>query len=462
MSRLHNLTKLFIGVMLFSLASTPAFTALAQTPSSIVGQSKKEGLRYVKSAALIIYVSDYKTWPPLRNTKAEAVDLVKALKLQGFIVKVLPDPRNRVELESEINSFAADYAMSRAYDRVLIYFAGHGLARRNIGFLVPSDASKPVFAASSVSADSQFYKETLKMNNLYYNMKDYRSKHVLLVLDTCSSGSIFGPSAKSAQSVPKENLNDVFQRDARQVLTAGFEDEEVPGKSIFTPLFIEAIEGKADSNQDAIVTVTEVYEYIQRNLPLRKTDKRPQTPQYGTVAIQEGIPQSAGDMIFYPKLSAKPIDKPMPTKVPALKDIPSKEDSQAEKDLQARARRSKYTVQYFGKVNDGNVVSGALKKLGFSSTQLPSENGLKLSDTIWVGGKVNIEDAKLLAYVLMQDGIKLKAIKTFKQRPDRDPSQMNVIQIGADGFLPKDCKPLTIEQIASARVFDRSSLVCAR
>ena len=462
MLSIHDLRKKIFCLVAFSLACTTGLTALAQMPFEIDSQIQKTKISYRQSAALIIYVSDYKVWPPLRNTKAEADELRKALEKQGFIVKVLPDPRNRVELESEINSFAADYAMSRAYDRVLIYFAGHGLARRNVGFLVPSDAPKPVFVASSLLADSQFYKETLKMNYIYYNMKDYRSKHVLLVLDTCSSGSIFGPNAKSAQSVARRNVNEAFRQEARQVITAGFEDEEVPGKSIFTPLFLEAIEGKADSNQDAIVTVTEVYDYIQRNLPLRKTDKNPQTPQYGIVEIQEGISQGAGDMLFFHNVSTKSINKPKPSEVTTSTNMPANEDLRAETELQSKERRSKYKVQYFGKVNDGNVVSNALNKLGFSSIQLPSENGLKLSDTIWVGGKVDIEDAKLLAYVLIQDGIKLKAIKTFLKRPDRDPSQMNVIQIGADGFLPKDCKPLLIEQIANARGFDRSSLVCSR
>jgi uncharacterized caspase-like protein len=462
MTSIHELTKKLIGLVLFGLTYTAGLTALAQVPFGVVSQSPKTGLSYNKSAALIIYVSDYKIWPPLRNTKAEADDLRKVLEKQGFIVKVLPDPHNRVELESEINSFAADYAMSRAYDRVLIYFAGHGLARRNIGFLVPSDAPKPVFVASSLSADSRFYKETLKMNSLYYNMKDYRSKHVLLVLDTCSSGSIFGHNTKPAQSVARKNVDEAFRQDSRQVLTAGFEDEEVPGKSIFTPLFLEAIEGKADSNQDAVVTVTEVYEYIRRNLPLRKTDKKPQTPQYGEVDIQDGIPQDTGDMLFFSKSSTNPTEKPIPGEVPSSNGKPAKEGHQVDTELQAKLRRSRYKVQYFGKVNDGHVVSNALRKLGFTSTLLPSENRLELSDTIWVGGKVDIEDAKLLAYILIQDGVKLKAIKTFEQRPDRDPSQMNIIQIGADGFLPKDCKPLRIEQIASANRFDRSSLVCRR
>ena len=457
-----EMMKWLFGVAVISIAFSVMTPAIAQMPVQAANGSEQDRFKYRKSAALIVYVSNYKVWSPLPNTESEANDLKQALEKQGFVVQILPNPHNRVELESEINSFAADYAMSRGYDRVLIYFAGHGLARRNIGFLVPSDAPEPEFASSSLMADSRFYKETLKMNSLYYNMKDYRSKHVLLVLDTCSSGSIFGNNAKHSQSVTAKSVDVAFNQDSRQVLTAGFEDEEVPKRSIFTPLFIEAIEGKADFNQDSIVTVTEVYEYIRRELPVRKSDTKPQTPQYGVVEIQDGKAESAGDMIFVTKTSTKPIDVPVSSTIPTLTVNPAEQNQQVESDLIAMKRRSKYTVQYFGKVNDGDVVNRALRKLGFSSTHLPSENNLKLSDTIWVGGKVNLEDAKLLAYVLIQDGIPLKAIKTFSSKPGRDPSQMSVIQIGADGFLPKTCKPLTIEQINNAQGFDRSSLVCKK
>jgi hypothetical protein len=428
-----------------ALTST-VFSAIANPENKPVTIRNKTGasvISYANSRALVIWVGDYKIWPKLSHVKNEAEQIRAALEKHGFLVK-MSEGFTAQDIKSSLDSFTAEYAYRKDVDRIVIFFTGHGLSRNRNGFLIAADSPEPQFSGDIV--DTQFFMKTVPMERFYQEIATlYTSKHILFILDTCFSGSIFKnkPNLPVIDNTSLVNINNL----SRQVITAGDESQEVPEKSIFTPLFINAINGSADSNQDGIVTGSEIASYLMTQVPKKASlSNHPQSPQYGRIAASAKNDMSFGEIVFKKVnlSSSQPITE---LKIPEI----------------ASKRRSSYAVEYFGKgkVNDSNHVESVLHKLGFTQAKLPSQKDATISDSIWVGDAVNIEDVKVLAYSLIQDGVRLESIRTFDKKSS-NIKRPKLIQIGADLDLGVNCKPLTTQQIQMATRIDRTTLVCGK
>lgn len=170
-------------------------------------------------------------------------------------------------------------------DRLLFFFAGHGFTkegnRGQIGFLVPSDG------------DFKNLNSLIRWDDLTRNAELINAKHILFIIDACYSGLAF------KRSVPPQGsqrfITDLLQRPARQVLTAGKEDQKVADgggpqgqNSIFTGCLIEGIRGKA-CNDEGVLTASFLMSYVYENVG--KNPRSEQTPHFGHL-------EGEGDFIF--------------------------------------------------------------------------------------------------------------------------------------------------------------------
>jgi hypothetical protein len=138
--------------------------------------------------AIVVGVSNYEKWPKLPNAVNDAEEVADRLKKMGFRVKLILNPTYR-ELRASLTDMV--YETGRERDRaVLFYYAGHGETETladgtKIGYIVPIDC--PVlnkdpkgFALSAISM-REIESASMKM----------RSKHVLMLFDSCFSGALF-------------------------------------------------------------------------------------------------------------------------------------------------------------------------------------------------------------------------------------------------------------------------------
>jgi len=114
-------------------------------------------------------------------------------------------------------------------------------------------------------------------------------------------------------------------------------------------------------------------------------------------------------------------------------------------------KRRAITVQYFPKDVDREIVEGALREVGFRLISGRTQVADVPTNSIWFGVSVGIEDVKLVAYTLIRAGVKIKAI-----RPFRNPTgaRASLIQVGADALLI-DAPALTVAEIRSTSNFER-------
>lgn len=260
--------------------------AKAQVSSlKITDANGKEVIFYQESHALVIWAGDYQYWNKLNNIENEANDVVDALKRQGFQVKLVSNPKGQ-KLRDEIQAFINNHGYDQN-NRLVIFFAGHGHTRKKTkGYLVPIDAPDP---ATNRQNEQDFLKVALDMDQVESWAKQVDAKHVLFVFDSCFSGTIF--KQRSGKEKPLY-VQSVMNKPVRQFLTAGDADQRVPAKSVFTPLFVRALEGAADYTKDGYVTGSELGLYLKENLS-QYTKK--QTPQFGTIRDPDF---DQGDIVF--------------------------------------------------------------------------------------------------------------------------------------------------------------------
>jgi len=229
---------------------------------------------YSQSHALVIGVSKYQdsAWGQLDSVPRDVREVKKALEGQGFNVETILNPTKQ-DMNDRIEQFIGDYGFEKN-NRLLFYYSGHGYTQerdgRQFGYLVPSDAPNPL------TDEKGFFRKTLKMTRILSWAKEIESKHALFVFDSCFSGSVL---RSRALSVP-EDISYSTSKPVRQFISAGSADQPVPAESVFRPLFIRGINGKADLDGDGYVTGNELGMYLQKEVP---TYESGQTPQYGKI-----------------------------------------------------------------------------------------------------------------------------------------------------------------------------------
>jgi len=158
-------------------------------------------------------------------------------------------------------------------DTVLIFFAGHGapeVDQRGIErdglakYLVPSDAEP-----------DDLYSTALPMDELQTIFGRIEAERVVAFLDTCYSGAAGGRTF-SSKKTRASHVDDLFlerlaRSKGRAIMTASrpaevsIELSEL-GHGIFTYFLVQGLKGAADMNRDGIVTLQELYEYVEQQV----------------------------------------------------------------------------------------------------------------------------------------------------------------------------------------------------
>lgn len=242
-------------------------------------------VRYQKSWALVIGINDYEELGALahavNDAKAVAKTLIESFSFPEENVEILLN--EQATLDAIRTSYLRLADQTEPDDRVLVFFAGHGTTRRgtrgDVGYLVP------------VGGDIEKIETLLRWDELTRSADQIEAKHMLFVMDACYGGL----AVTRGTAGTTRYLRDLLQRRARQVLTAGKEDELVsdgdgprPGHSIFTGHFLEALDGGA-ANQEGIINAQRVMTYVAEHVG--QDDRSFQTPHFGHV-------DGDGDFIF--------------------------------------------------------------------------------------------------------------------------------------------------------------------
>ena len=280
--------SLFITLTIFVTSLIiPATLSAATRGIRVVSKGGQDLHIYESYHALVVGVSDYTKWPDLPYAVNDAKEVAQRLKELGFEVKLVLNPDSR-ELKRAINEMT--YGAGRKRNRaILFYYAGHGETETmadetNMGYIIPKDC--PLLEKDPIG----FNTHAVSMREIESVSLRIRSKHVLMLFDSCFSGALFA----LIRAVP----NDITEKSTlpvRQYITAGREDEQVPDKSMFKRCFLIGLKGGADLTGDGYITGSEMGMYLADNVV--NYTRRRQHPQYGKINNPD---LDQGDFIFVP------------------------------------------------------------------------------------------------------------------------------------------------------------------
>ncbi|MCI5136978.1 MAG: peptidase C14, partial [Candidatus Electrothrix sp. AR1] len=237
--------------------------------------------KFRRSLAIIIGIDQYTNNIPQLSTAAnDARELKKILEdKHGYEVIILTDEKatksgmEGVFLDKRITSLSEN-------DRLLFYFAGHGIALDGEhdpkGYLIPQDAQRE---------DSSTFWPMIELHNA---LDALSCRHMLAILDCCFAGAFRWSSKRAFQPLPeiiyKERYDRFIRDPAWQAITSAAYDQEALdtlsgydlgvhgfGKeqqqhSPFALALFEALDGAADTTPkkgDGVITVTELISYLQ-------------------------------------------------------------------------------------------------------------------------------------------------------------------------------------------------------
>lgn len=180
-------------------------------------------------------------------------------------------------------------------DLVVIYYAGHGApdpTRPDNLYLLPSDADINSLAATGFPMWD--VKTALR--------RQIAAERVLVIADACHSagaadGDVVGGGGSNAIA---GGFSQLFTPSRRLMMTAAntnefsLEDAKWGGHGVFTHFLLEALGGKGDADGDGIVTFTEVFDYVAKNVRT-STDGRqnPQRSGFGDIPLAV-VPAAGG------------------------------------------------------------------------------------------------------------------------------------------------------------------------
>ncbi|MGD1929920.1 MAG: caspase family protein [Leptolyngbyaceae cyanobacterium] len=237
--------------------------------------------KFERSIAISIGINSYRHGiATLQTAVADAQNLADVLQREhGYTVETYLDADASLQnLRSHLKNLSQQIT---DHDRLLIYFAGHGIAKESnqksqngqsyggpVGFLIPQDA-RP-------EDESTF----LPMQELYEALASLPCQHLLLILDCCFAGAFRWANTRDLL-IPEKMYRQRFERfqnsAAWQVLTSASQDQKAldilrdnrslgqtsPQHSPFASALFEALAGEADLIRDEVITATELYLYLR-------------------------------------------------------------------------------------------------------------------------------------------------------------------------------------------------------
>ena len=234
--------------------------------------------------AVVIGVGDYesKRVPKLRFAEPDADAMYRLLTTRAgyprenvvLLTDTAPEKPTLQNIRLALGDFLA--RKTTREDMVLIYYAGLGAPEADA-------ASKDKDGLAKYLIPRNVQPESLRstafaMDEIQGILDRIPAERVVLLLDTSYSGVAGGRSFVPSNARPR-NLSDQFlerltKGRGRLVITASGPNEVALepadlGHGLFTYYLLEALSGKADRNGDGIVTVSELYPYVEDQVERR-------------------------------------------------------------------------------------------------------------------------------------------------------------------------------------------------
>jgi uncharacterized caspase-like protein len=382
-------------------------------------------------------------------------------------------------------------------DLLIFYCACHGSPDFS------SANAKDVYLITHDTDPSKIAVRGLPMKHINDALKATRPNRIVVFADTCYSAAIAGDGKDRSPEQSNGQINNYYREELSTAkegiaLLASSEANQTSqedakwggGHGVFTYYLLKGLQGEADSNNNGLVTVGELFEYVRKEVREATGDK--QHPSIGTSAYDRNLPLAhfakvptpfAGNSDNSQVVNRQTHDRPgiqpneptgnrvpkailwgacagipiigylllkLSSPVPSPTDNPKPVVSQP--SPLPTLSKAGLEICHYPQGDKKNVLE-ALAPFGSKVQLCPSKlEPTPHTNAIWYGSQVPIEDVRLVATQLRQANVKIQSIQPFK---DSNSKQL-VIDIGADRTISENQPVLTLDDIRNG-VFKRRS-----
>ncbi|MBU1343843.1 MAG: caspase family protein [Proteobacteria bacterium] len=315
--------RLFFTILFCSTIFISVPQAVANRALKVVSDLDHKKGKIGTYRALVIGIQNYDDpkIPDLQTPLNDAKAISDVLQTRyGFEVETLLD--HAATKKAMYDSFRDLSSRSKAEDSVLIYYAGHGDFDKQYddGWWIPVDAK---------GGDPVTYLDNVQIQKAMRSMK---AKHVLLISDSCYSGTLFGQAREMPLVINDKYYLSLYNEKSRWGMTSGnktpVSDSGTGGHSVFAYQLIK----KLKNNDKPFISTQEIYINIA---PIIANNSE-QTPLCRPI---KGAGDQGGEFIFITtastnqyqpkKISASQVPAPESKKI-SFDDIIKAGEKQAE------------------------------------------------------------------------------------------------------------------------------------
>jgi len=250
-------------------------TQVATTPNA-------PQIDYGRYRALVIGNNEYAHIKKLKTAESDALAVAEALRaLYGFEVDVLLNA-TRYDVFKALQDMKEKLTEG---DNFLLYYAGHGVLDEEAerGYWLPVDA------------ESDLKANWISTPDITDSIKVLPARHVLLVVDSCYSGTLVrrvSPAAKHGGDRAAV-IQRLHAKPSRTVITSGGLEPVLDGGGKGHSVFARALITVLQENTD-VLEAAQMFDRLRRHVVTNAW----QTPEYADI---RGAGHEGGDFLFVPQ-----------------------------------------------------------------------------------------------------------------------------------------------------------------
>ena len=212
----------------------------------------------MKVWAVVVGISSYNHMQALKYTDDDAYRMYAFLKspeggaLTDNQISILID--EDATKEKILKSLKATVAKASENDLVLIYFSGHGLR------------------GSFLPIDFDGFQNKLEHEEINEILQSSKSKYKLVIADACHSGSLLAMKSGETRNILEDYYKTLANAKAGTALIMSSKSDETSLESsglrqgVFSHFLIRGLKGEADLDNNKIVTVQELFDFVDENV----------------------------------------------------------------------------------------------------------------------------------------------------------------------------------------------------
>ncbi len=231
-------------------------------------QDQVEYSEEVKIFAVIVGIASYNHMPTLKYTDDDAYQIYAFLKSpEGGAI---PDERISLLIDESATRKNILFEMEKTFSRadendvIMLYYSGHGLP------------------GSFLPIDFDGYNNMLLHEEIKAILEKSHAKHKICFADACHSGSLLAMRSPFNAATTNSFFEGFENAKAGTALFTSSKSEEISMETsglrqgIYSHFLIRGLAGEADFDFNKIVTITELYNYVNKNVRAYTSNR--QTP----------------------------------------------------------------------------------------------------------------------------------------------------------------------------------------